>query len=116
MEDSIRKETEQAMMLLAPGPHAILLLIPVFQFTEVGSVTSSCVNGCPTFPLNDCISLFYCQMEIPVPAELEKLFGRDVLNHTLVLLTCGDYLMGKSVEVLQFLTTTFHDIELNYDI
>ena len=35
MEDSVRKETERAMMLVAPGPHAILLLVPVSQFTEV---------------------------------------------------------------------------------
>lgn len=36
MEDSVRKETERAMTLVAPGPHAILLLVPVNQFTEVG--------------------------------------------------------------------------------
>lgn len=36
MEDSVRKETERAMTLVAPGPHAILLLVPVYQFTEVG--------------------------------------------------------------------------------
>ncbi|KAK5623523.1 hypothetical protein CRENBAI_013031 [Crenichthys baileyi] len=71
MEDSIRMETKRAMTLVAPGPHAVLLLVPVSQFTE---------------------------MEGRVPAELEKLFGIEVLNHTLVLLTCGDYLMGKTVE------------------
>ncbi|CAK6953468.1 uncharacterized protein LOC128368086 [Scomber scombrus] len=71
MEDSVRKETERAMTLVAPGPHAILLLVPVNQFTE---------------------------MEGLVPAELEKVFGAEVLDHTLVLLTCGDYLMGKTVE------------------
>lgn len=37
MEESVRKETQQAMTLVAPGPHAILLLVPVNQFTEVGS-------------------------------------------------------------------------------
>ncbi|CAJ1053524.1 uncharacterized protein LOC122872882 isoform X1 [Xyrichtys novacula] len=71
MEDSVRKETERAMTLLAPGPHAILLLVPVSQFTE---------------------------MDGRVPAELEELFDKGALDHTLVLLTCGDYLMGKSVE------------------
>ncbi|MEQ2194441.1 hypothetical protein XENOCAPTIV_029386 [Xenoophorus captivus] len=35
MEDSVRKETERAMTLVAPGPHAVLLLVPVCQFTEV---------------------------------------------------------------------------------
>ncbi|MEQ2164927.1 hypothetical protein GOODEAATRI_011807, partial [Goodea atripinnis] len=34
MEDSVRKETERAMTLVAPGPHAVLLLVPVCQFTE----------------------------------------------------------------------------------
>lgn len=36
MEDSVKKETEQVMTLVAPGPHAVLLLVPVNQFTEVG--------------------------------------------------------------------------------
>lgn len=36
MEDSVKKETERAMALVAPGPHAVLLLVPVNQFTEVG--------------------------------------------------------------------------------
>uniref|UniRef100_A0A3Q2P892 Uncharacterized LOC105936689 n=1 Tax=Fundulus heteroclitus TaxID=8078 RepID=A0A3Q2P892_FUNHE len=71
MIDGVRKETERAMTLLAPGPHAVLLLVPVCQFTE---------------------------MEGRVPAELEKLFGTEVLDHTLVLLTCGDYLMRQTVE------------------
>ncbi|XP_026158442.1 uncharacterized protein LOC113127816 isoform X2 [Mastacembelus armatus] len=71
MEDSVRKETEQAMTLVSPGPHGILLLVPVNQFTE---------------------------MEGRVPTELEEVFGGEVLDHTLVLLTCGDYLMGRTAE------------------
>nr|XP_015809782.2 uncharacterized protein LOC107382236 [Nothobranchius furzeri] len=71
MEDGVRKETAQAMALLAPGPHAVLLLVPVNQFTE---------------------------MEGRVPAELEEMFGKEVMDHTLVLLTCGDYLMGRTGE------------------
>ncbi|KAK5899428.1 hypothetical protein CesoFtcFv8_008909 [Champsocephalus esox] len=69
MEESVRKETARAMSLLASGPHAFLLLVPVHQFTE---------------------------MESRVPAELKDLFGAEVMEHTLVLLTCGDYLMGKT--------------------
>lgn len=72
MEDSVREETERAMMLLSPGPHAVLLLVPIGQFTE---------------------------MEARVPAELEELFGKEILDHTMVLLTCGDYLMGRPMEV-----------------
>ncbi|XP_044044884.1 uncharacterized protein LOC122872882 isoform X2 [Siniperca chuatsi] len=71
MEDSVRKETVRAMTLVAPGPHAILLLVPVSQFTE---------------------------MEGHVPAELKEAFGEEALDHTVVLLTCGDYLMGRTVE------------------
>ncbi|XP_017285924.1 uncharacterized protein LOC108244325 [Kryptolebias marmoratus] len=71
MEDSVRKETQQAMTLVEPGLHAVLLLVPVNQFTE---------------------------MDGRVPAELEELFGKEILDHTLVLLTCGDYLMGRTAE------------------
>ncbi|CAG5938106.1 unnamed protein product [Menidia menidia] len=71
MEDGVRKETARALTLVSPGPHVVLLLVPVSQFTE---------------------------MESRVPTELQSLFGREVLDHTLVLLTCGDYLMGKTAE------------------
>lgn len=42
-------------------------------------------------------------MEARVPAELKEVFAEEVLDHTLVLLTCGDYLMGLKVEVLKFI-------------
>ncbi|XP_029355216.1 uncharacterized protein LOC115041684 [Echeneis naucrates] len=71
MEDSVRQETEKAMSLIAPGAHGILLLVPVSQFTE---------------------------MEGRVPAVLEEVFGQQVMDHSMVLLTCGDYLMGRTVE------------------
>lgn len=38
-------------------------------------------------------------MEAKVPAELMEVFGEEVLGHTMVLLTCGDYLMGLKEEV-----------------
>ncbi|XP_061627490.1 uncharacterized protein LOC133477124 isoform X1 [Phyllopteryx taeniolatus] len=71
MDESVKKETERAMTLLVPGPHAVLLLVPVSQFTE---------------------------MDGQVPAQLQQMFGKEVLEHTIVLLTCGDYLMGRTVE------------------
>lgn len=40
-------------------------------------------------------------MDSQVPAELQEVFGEEVLGHTIVLLTCGDYLMGLKAEVLQ---------------
>lgn len=36
MEESVKKETQRAVTLVAPGLHALLLLVPVNQFTEVG--------------------------------------------------------------------------------
>lgn len=71
LEATVRRETARALSLTAPGPHAFLLLIPVGQFTEV---------------------------EGRVPSQMEEMFGQGVLRHTLVLLTCGDYLMGKETE------------------
>lgn len=68
IEVSVQKETERALSLVAPGPHAFLILVPVGQFTE---------------------------MEAKIPGELERVFGRGALEHTLVLLTCGDYLAGR---------------------
>ncbi|KAK3575449.1 hypothetical protein QTP86_026705, partial [Hemibagrus guttatus] len=67
-EASVQRETERALSLVAPGPHAFLILVPVGQFTE---------------------------MEARIPAELERVFGRGALGHTIVLLTCGDYLAGR---------------------
>lgn len=41
-------------------------------------------------------------MDSQVPAELKEVFGEEVLGHTMVLLTCGDYLMGSTEEVTTF--------------
>lgn len=71
LESSVQKETKQALSLAAPGPHAFLLLIPVNQFTEI---------------------------ERRVPQQIEEVFGRGALQHALVVLTCGDYLLGRSEE------------------
>ncbi|KAL1005786.1 hypothetical protein UPYG_G00063990 [Umbra pygmaea] len=70
IEEEVRKETERALELSAPGPHAFLLLVPVGEFTEV---------------------------ERKVLSEMEEMFGVGVLDHTLVLLTCGDYLVGRDL-------------------
>ncbi|KAJ8406847.1 hypothetical protein AAFF_G00297630, partial [Aldrovandia affinis] len=71
VEAGVRRETERALHLSHPGPHAFLILIPVGEFTDV---------------------------EKRVPGELEQVFGEGALRHALVLLTCGDYLMGKGGE------------------
>ncbi|KAG7281644.1 hypothetical protein CRUP_019156, partial [Coryphaenoides rupestris] len=72
VEDGVRRESQRVLQLAAPGPHAFLLLIPVCQFTEV---------------------------EGRVPGEMKEVFGPEVLKHTLVLLTCGDYLAGQEDEL-----------------
>ncbi|XP_061087219.1 uncharacterized protein LOC133121779 [Conger conger] len=71
VEAGVKQETMRALSLSEPGPHAFLILIPVGEFTDV---------------------------ERRVPSELEKVFGNGALRHALVLLTCGDYLIGKEVE------------------
>ncbi|XP_072539578.1 GTPase IMAP family member 8 isoform X2 [Salminus brasiliensis] len=71
LEAGVHRESERALSLAAPGPHAFLILVPVGQFTE---------------------------MERYIPAQLERVFGTGALSHTLVLLTCGDYLIGRSEE------------------
>lgn len=48
-----------------------------------------------------------------MPAELKELFGEEVLDHTLVLLTCGDYLMGVKAEVLLVLIESRKVFEAN---
>lgn len=45
-------------------------------------------------------------MDSQVPAELQEVFGEEVLAHTIVLLTCGDYLMGLKAEVFQMNSTS----------
>ncbi|KAM9817992.1 uncharacterized protein ACBT44_008411 isoform 1-T2 [Syngnathus typhle] len=71
MDEGVKKETVRAVALLEPGPHAVLLLVPISQFTE---------------------------MDGQVPTQLQQVFGKEVLEHTMVLLTCGDYLIGRTVE------------------
>ena len=68
---SVKQETKRALSLSEPGPHAFLILVPVCEFTEV---------------------------ERRIPGELENIFGKGALRHALVLLTSGDYLIGKEVE------------------
>ncbi|XP_065150016.1 GTPase IMAP family member 8 [Paramisgurnus dabryanus] len=71
VEDDIRAETRRALDPSIPGPRVFLILIPVNEFTE---------------------------MEQRIPDQLEQMFGPSVLSHTVVLLTCGDYLGSRSLE------------------
>lgn len=71
MEADIRGETRQFLSSSVSGPCVFLILIPIGEFTEV---------------------------EGRIPDQLERMFGPSVLGHTLVLLTCGEYLMGRSLD------------------
>ncbi|XP_059426105.1 GTPase IMAP family member 8-like [Carassius carassius] len=71
VEDHIQEETLRFLGSSAPGPFVLLFLIPIGEFTEV---------------------------ERRIPDQLERMFGPSVLAHTLVLLTCGEYLMERGVE------------------
>ncbi|KAK0148210.1 GTPase IMAP family member 4 [Merluccius polli] len=91
VEDSVRRESQRALELTSPGPHAFLLLIPVCQFTEVCGAAGS------TFLPAQRLS--FSSVEGLVPVEMKEVFGPNVLKHTLVLLTCGDYLGGQNEEI-----------------
>lgn len=68
IDSSVQSETGMALSLVAPGPHAFLILVPVGQCTG---------------------------MDSQIPTELERVFGRGALEHSMVVLTCGDYLAGR---------------------
>ncbi|CAM4619676.1 unnamed protein product [Leuciscus chuanchicus] len=71
LEADIQKETRRSLSLSASGPFIFLFLIPIGEFTE---------------------------MEQCIPDQLEHIFGQSILGHTLVLLTCGEYLMDRSLD------------------
>ncbi|XP_066563486.1 uncharacterized protein LOC136751629 [Amia ocellicauda] len=72
LEEGVARETERTLQLCHPGPHALLLAVPVGQFTPV---------------------------EAQAAAEVRRLFGEGaLLRHGLLLFTCGDYLGGRSVD------------------
>uniref|UniRef100_A0A8C1D546 AIG1-type G domain-containing protein n=1 Tax=Cyprinus carpio carpio TaxID=630221 RepID=A0A8C1D546_CYPCA len=71
VEAHIQEETLRFLGSSAPGPFVLLILIPIGEFTEV---------------------------ERRIPDQLERMFGPSVLAHALVLLTCGEFLMGRGLD------------------
>ncbi|XP_077101699.1 GTPase IMAP family member 8 [Siphateles boraxobius] len=71
LEADIQEETRRSLSLSGSGHFIFLFLIPIGEFTE---------------------------MEQCIPDQLEHMFGQAVLGHTLVLLTCGEYLMDRSLD------------------
>ncbi|XP_016300224.1 GTPase IMAP family member 5-like [Sinocyclocheilus anshuiensis] len=69
---NIRKEIKLGAGLLHPGPHALLLVIPV-------------------------VSTLTPKKRQALKSHLE-MFGEEACQHTLVLFSCGDWLYGTSIE------------------
>ncbi|TRY90004.1 hypothetical protein DNTS_001714 [Danionella cerebrum] len=69
---NIRKEIKQGAGLLHPGPHALLLVIPV-------------------------VSTLTPKKRQALKSHLD-MFGEEARRHTLVLFSCGDWLYGTSIE------------------
>ncbi|XP_055050569.2 GTPase IMAP family member 8 [Misgurnus anguillicaudatus] len=68
----IKKEIKQGAGLLHPGPHALLLVIPV-------------------------VSTLTPKKRQALKNHLE-MFGEEACQHTLVLFSCGDWLYGTTIE------------------
>ncbi|MGH0175520.1 UNVERIFIED_CONTAM: hypothetical protein FKN15_070779 [Acipenser sinensis] len=65
-----RLKIERCVPLSAPGPHALLLVIPVYQVEE-----------------------YYKSFD-----KLQELFGERALRNTMILFTFGDKLEGRTIE------------------
>lgn len=70
----VKRETRRAAELLHPGPHALLLVLPV-----VSSLTS--------------------RKRYVLENHMEKIFGTQWSQYTLVLFTCGDWLRGLGYSI-----------------
>ncbi|TSK77117.1 GTPase IMAP family member 4 [Bagarius yarrelli] len=68
----VRKEIKRGVGLLYPGPHALLLVIPV-------------------------ISTLTSRKKRALSSHLE-MFGKDAFLHTMILFSCGDWLGGTPIE------------------
>ncbi|KAL0992488.1 hypothetical protein UPYG_G00093960 [Umbra pygmaea] len=69
----VRQESKRGAALLRPGPHTLLLVLPV-------------------------ISTLTARKRRTLEAHLEGLFGNTACLHTIVLFSCGDWLGRESVE------------------
>ncbi|XP_041100282.1 GTPase IMAP family member 9-like [Polyodon spathula] len=76
-----RVEIERCVSLSAPGPHAFLLVIPVYIKEMTDSVREFIVEE-------------YCK---PFD-KVQELFGERAVRNTMVLFTHGDCLEGKTIE------------------
>ncbi|XP_041093699.1 GTPase IMAP family member 9-like [Polyodon spathula] len=79
--DTDRVEIERCVSLSAPGPHAFLLVIPVYTKEMTDSVRE--------FIVEECCKPF---------DKVQELFGERAVRNTMILFTRGDYLRGRTIE------------------
>ncbi|XP_041093825.1 GTPase IMAP family member 4-like [Polyodon spathula] len=79
--DTDRVEIERCVSLAAPGPHAFLLVIPVYAKETIASHLESIVEE------------YYKAFD-----KVQELFGERAVRNTMILFTRGDYLRGRTIE------------------
>ncbi|MGH0186361.1 UNVERIFIED_CONTAM: hypothetical protein FKN15_021205 [Acipenser sinensis] len=79
--DTDRVEIERCVSLSAPGPHAFLLVIPVYPKGMIDTDSESIVER-------------YCESF----DKVQELFGERAVRNTTVLFTRGDLLRGRTIE------------------
>ncbi|XP_058872408.1 GTPase IMAP family member 9-like [Acipenser ruthenus] len=79
--DTDRVEIERCVSLSAPGPHAFLLVIRVYEKERIDTFLESIVEQ-------------YCESF----DKVQQLFGERAVRNTMILFTHGDYLEGRSIE------------------
>ncbi|XP_058872270.1 trichohyalin-like [Acipenser ruthenus] len=85
--DTDRVEIDRCVSLSAPGPHAFLLVIPVFP-KETND------THCESILIKDCKSFDKVQQL----NKVQELFGEGAVRNMMILFTRGDYLEGRSIE------------------
>ncbi|XP_058872710.1 GTPase IMAP family member 4-like [Acipenser ruthenus] len=82
---TVRVEIERCVSLSAPGPHAFLLVIPVYSKYIIDTHSDEYWKAvvkhlCESFD------------------KVKQLFGERAMRNTMILFTHGDYLEGKTIE------------------
>ncbi|XP_058876966.1 trichohyalin-like [Acipenser ruthenus] len=79
--DTDQVEIERCVSLSAPGPHAFLLVIPVYPKEMIDTCRESIVEQyCKSFD------------------KVQQLFGERAVRNTMILFTRGDLLEGRTIE------------------
>ncbi|MGH0159820.1 UNVERIFIED_CONTAM: hypothetical protein FKN15_038207 [Acipenser sinensis] len=79
--DTDQVEIERCVSLSAPGPHAFLLVIPVYPKGMIDTDSESIVEQ-------------YCKSL----DKVQELFGERAVRNTMILFTHGDDLKGRTIE------------------